>query len=937
MNKDKPNPPKQPQQTRNRLRELFEQALEQPAAERGAWLDRHVTDSAERQTLLGLLAADDDRGFLDTSAVEHVARLAAQEVSPDGLVGQQIGAFRIVHMLGQGGMAAVFLGERVDADFTQRVAIKLLRRGLYSQLEQRLFTRERQVLARLEHPNVARLIDGGVTTAGVPYLVMEYVDGLPITLHAEQSRLDLPQRLRLFVEVCRAVETAHRSLIVHRDIKPSNILVDSNGRPKLLDFGIAKLLEEDTQGATVGVYTPDYAAPEQIHGGAITTATDVFGLGVLLHELLLGLRPTGTPTRRPSTRTDEMPRNRHDDVVRDFAPAQLRKHLRGDLDNIVLKSLDSEPQRRYASAGAFADDIERFLNRQPVSAHPPSRIYRTQKFIRRHRGGVAITTAFLLAIMVSLGIALWQAHAARQQAARANEVRDFLVGLFDTARANLPRDQKPTPELLVQLAAKRARTDAGIDAPLRADLLRTLGTVSLSMADYPQAESLLDDAIARESELGLAPDSPEWIDTLVQKGNLLQRTNRNAQADALMASILPQLQLQDSPEAVSGLMLYSTTRLFSGHADEAVAVAREMAAKAVRTLAPDSLDAIKAASFPGQISVVARQYQQSVPLLEPVIERWRKLGLPRDDDFAQALNNLAVAKERVGDTAAAEALYREGIALRRRIYAGPSDELATALEKFAIFLTKQERFDEAQPLLEQALAMNRKVLGPDNYEVASTLDTLGVLESSRRQFAAAEKDLRQSVSIYAAHASESGQREDLAIARNHLAQTLVELGKLDEAVDLNAQALTTFRARHGENSDLTAAALTVSGRIALARHDAKSALDISDHALKVLAGMKVQNSLVTVLARHLRARALEGLGRNREALAEVDTAIETLTKANPDAHAKRVALLALRARLQNALGQTDAAAKTVAEATSLHVAPGLMSAQDAQTLHAAAQ
>ncbi|MEO8802582.1 MAG: serine/threonine-protein kinase, partial [Rudaea sp.] len=759
------------QNTRNRLRDLFDQVLELPAVERCAWLDQHVTDSDERRALEGLLSADDARGFLDTSAVEHVARLGAEEVSLVGLIGQQIGAFRIVRPLGQGGMAAVFLGERVDADFSQRVAVKLLRRGLYSPLEQRLFTRERQVLASLEHPNIARLIDGGVTAAGIPYLVMEYVDGLPITLHAEQARLDLPQRLRLFVEVCRAVEAAHRSLIVHRDIKPSNILVGTNGAPKLLDFGIAKLLEEDTQSVTVGVYTPDYAAPEQIHGGAITTATDVFGLGVLLHELLVGLRPTGTPTRRPSLRTSEMPRKASDQSIRHFAPAQLRKQLRGDLDNIVLKSLEAEPGRRYASAGAFADDIERFLNRQPVTAHPPSRAYRAQKFIQRHRGGVAITAAFLLAIIASLGLALWQTHVARQQAARASNVRDFLVGLFDTARANLPRDQRPTPELLVQLAAKRARTDAGIDAPLRADLLRTLGTVSLSMADYKQAESLLDDAIARERKLGLAPASSEWIDTLVQRGNLLQRTNRNAQADLLMTGILPELRQQDSPAAVSGLMLYATTRLYAGHADEAVAVAHEMATKATRVLPADSLDAIKAASFAGQISVVVRHYKESVPLLEPVIERWRKLDLPRDDDFAQALNNLAVAKERIGDRAAAEALYREGIALRRRIYDGPSDELATALEKFAIFLTKQERFDEAQPLLEQALAMNRKVLGPDNYEVASTLDTLGVLENSRRQFAAAEKDLRESVRIYAAHASESGQGEDLAITRNHLALT----------------------------------------------------------------------------------------------------------------------------------------------------------------------
>ncbi|HEY7871354.1 MAG TPA: serine/threonine-protein kinase, partial [Rudaea sp.] len=231
--------------TQNALREAFDALLELPPEARVNWLETRIADANLRERLRQLLAAHDSRGFLDTTVGEHAARLAARDLAPEGLIGSRFGAFRLVRALGQGGMSAVFLGEREDADFRQQAAIKLLRRGLYSELEQRLFQRERRVLAALEHPHIARLIDGGVTAAGIPYLIMEYVDGLPITGYANTRSLDVHARVRLFVDVCRAVAEAHRNLIVHRDIKPSNILVAADGTVKLLDFGIAKLIEED--------------------------------------------------------------------------------------------------------------------------------------------------------------------------------------------------------------------------------------------------------------------------------------------------------------------------------------------------------------------------------------------------------------------------------------------------------------------------------------------------------------------------------------------------------------------------------------------------------------------------------------------------------------------------------------------------------------------
>jgi serine/threonine protein kinase len=431
-----------------RLRALFAAVVELDEDERVAWMDRHVADPADRSALENLLSADrSDNGFFETPAEEHAARMGADEsLRPEGLIGHRIGAFRLIRLLGKGGMAAVFLGIREGADFEQHVAVKLLRRGLYSEIEQRLFQRERRLLASLDHPNIARLIDGGVTTAGIPYLVIDYVDGEPITRHAGARRLGVRERLQLFLIVCRAVDAAHRALIVHRDIKPSNIMVAADGTVKLLDFGIAKLLDEDVESATIGVFTPDYAAPEQLNGAPITTATDVYALGVLLHELLIGQRPKGIPTRRPSSLVDAI----GGDSTKVPDPALLARALRGDLDTILLKCLAAEPARRYASAGTLADDIERHLAGKPVEAHPPSRWYRTRKFVQRHRGSVAITVAFFLAIIAALGLALWQAKVARSEASRAREIQAFVESLFQPLTEGTAPDNAPSVQELLQ-------------------------------------------------------------------------------------------------------------------------------------------------------------------------------------------------------------------------------------------------------------------------------------------------------------------------------------------------------------------------------------------------------------------------------------------------------------------------------------------------------
>lgn len=907
------------------LREAFDRLCELPVDARPAWLEANVPDPERRERLRQLLKAHEGSGFLDVAAPDHAQRLAAPELVAEQLVGTRIGAFRLVRLLGQGGMSAVFLAEREGSDFTQQVALKLLRRGLYSELEQRLFQRERQVLATLDHPNIARLIDGGVTETGVPYLAMERVDGVPITTYAATHGLDLRARLAMFLALCGAVAEAHRNLVVHRDIKPANTLVTADGSVKLLDFGIAKLVGEEGSDvqATVGAFTPDYAAPEQREGGTITTATDVYGLGVLLHELLLGLRPQGTPTRRPSSRVNET----GGAAGAALPPARLRRTLRGDLDNILLKALAEEPAHRYASAAALAADVEAWLQGRPVMAHPPSRLYRARKFVRRHRGGVALTALFAAGLLAAFGLTAWQAEVARREAQRADAVRDFLIELFDAAKADLPSNEKPGPEALVHEAIRRLQDDPAMEAGLRDELMLTLGTVAMYVGDYVQAEKLADRVLANGS---LAP--ARRLEAVVLEAQIEQITDRNTAAHERLAAALPLLRATSSQVAVEGLMLQATTALHAGQGEESLALAREAAAKARQVWPADSLDEVKVAAFPGQVAIALRREREGIALLDPVLARWRALDLPRDRDFAQALMILADAREHTGDAAASEALHVEGIALLRRIYRRPHDRLATALEDYASFLTKRERFDEARGLLAEALEINRAVLGADSIEAADVLDSIGMLDGAMRDFAGSEEALRQSLAILDARVEAGGHEKTRMLVHSHLAQTLGNLGKLDEARAGAAVALAEARELYGPDSSYAAGVLYVQSRIALAGGDAQGALARSEEALAMLGRLEVASPHLFILNLRARALAREALGLPEPALADAEAALQRIREARPDARIQIASTLALRARLERALQREAAARASIGEARALAVPARFLAPEDAAVL-----
>jgi non-specific serine/threonine protein kinase/serine/threonine-protein kinase len=486
-----------------RVKEILHKALDQPRSLRAAFLDSACNgDLTLRGEVESLLASHDEAG---TFIEEPVA--AAPKLTPpiqDNLgIGSDLGPYRIVQLIAEGGMGAVYQAVRVDDLYRKVVAVKIIRRGVFGEFALRRFDIERQILAHLDHPNIAKLLDGGATPDGLPYFVMDFIAGTPIDEYCDHHRLGIRERLDFFLTVCSAVHYAHQNLVIHRDLKPGNILVTEEGALKLLDFGIAKLLDPDALGGggepeptltTVRAMTPEYASPEQLHGLKVTTASDVYSLGVLLYRLLTGHRPyagdsrsieelwehiRNRPPRRPSTViacTDDGVTPESVCSARNTKPERLQRQLAGDLDNILMMALRKEPERRYCSVEQFANDLRRHLQGHPVTARPDTIRYRAGKFIRRHRGGVFAASMVLVTLVAGIITTSWQWHVANRERQRAEQRFQDVRGLANSVLFELHDAIVPLPgstparELLIKRAQRyldNLATEPGVDDSLQ--------------------------------------------------------------------------------------------------------------------------------------------------------------------------------------------------------------------------------------------------------------------------------------------------------------------------------------------------------------------------------------------------------------------------------------------------------------------------------------
>ncbi|MEX2467124.1 MAG: serine/threonine-protein kinase, partial [Gemmatimonadota bacterium] len=607
---------------------LFSQALDLPPEQREAFLARSTDDEEIRREVRRLLTADAAaegflEGPLDTRSIGALEDALAMSdgVSPEALdrSGQELGPYRLIRRIARGGMASVYLGERADGAWSQQVAVKVIRPGLDTEDLLARFRAERQILSSLSHPNVGRLLDGGATPDGRPYLVMEYVDGLPVTDYCDQAQLHIDERLRLFIQVGEAVAHAHRSLVIHRDIKPSNILVTAEGTAKLLDFGIAKLLDpgqwpapEHRTRTGVRLMTPEYASPEQLDGAPVTTTTDVFQLGVLLFRLLTGVSPfddpdasptartvrdPDTPAPRPSTLLRRTSAARLEEIAaaRSMSPSALTRALTGELESIVLKATDADPERRYRSAGAMIDDVGRYLSGHPVKARAAGPIYRTRKFLGRHRwvgpaaAVVVLAGAGYVTTVLRHNAALErERNRAELEARTAQSVTDFVVGLFGaTDPYEGGRAETPARELLDQ-GADLVRTGSWESPEVYARLVAAVARAYSDLDLHGEAVEFLKASLEAQP---IPPSERLSLESML--GYSLVSAGRHMDGIAVLEATTtarPALGDTLSSEHMRDLMMISTALFLEGEG-EAALQASERWIDRVRALedAPDDV------------------------------------------------------------------------------------------------------------------------------------------------------------------------------------------------------------------------------------------------------------------------------------------------------------------------------------------------------------
>ena len=528
------------------LEDLFQAACDLTGTERAAFLDRECgSDASIRAEVESLLAsADQTAGFIQQPVSDAARNFASRLPSR----GKRIGPYQLCSLIGQGGMGEVYLARRADDAYSQQVALKFIRADFAVDQEMLLrFRVERQILANLNHPNVARLLDGGVTPEGLPWLALEYVEGVPIDEYCRRSGLPLRARLELFLTVCSAIEYAHRNLVIHRDIKPANVLVTAEGVPKLLDFGIAKLLAADLVDSvrtrpSDRLMTPDYASPEQVRGEPVTTATDVYALGVLLYELLTGQRPyrlkTDSPLQIARAICEETPRSPSAATAADPDPAGVdSRRLKGDLDTIVLMAMRKEPERRYSSIGQLAADIRAYLAGYPLVARGDSWGYRSRTFMARHKAAVA--SAFLAAVAlagfaIGMGILARSANRARLT---AQHQAQFLAGMFQAATPEESRGQTITARTLLDRGASRIDRELASEPQVRASLLEVIAEAyrNLGLLDRSQALARQAFALARKSQ---GTDNTDAVKSQELLAELERDQGHYAEAERLLRELI---------------------------------------------------------------------------------------------------------------------------------------------------------------------------------------------------------------------------------------------------------------------------------------------------------------------------------------------------------------------------------------------------------------
>ncbi|MGH8172204.1 MAG: protein kinase domain-containing protein [Rhodanobacteraceae bacterium] len=889
------------------LERLFAEALDLPGTARDAFLTRACAgDSNLHREIDELLRAHEASGVLD-SALHSVEPVAAQP--PSLPAGTCLGPWRIHDLIGRGGMGEVYEASRADGAFEQRVALKLLRYEAVAELQR--FNAERRILARLEHPGIARLLDGGTTPDGRPFTVMEFVEGRSLTDYCREHQLSLPQRLGLFAQVCDAVAFAHRNLIIHRDLKPDNILVDAHGAVKLLDFGIAKLLDiavlSRDADVTIAPFTPDYAAPEQLTGEPVTTATDIYALGVVLFELLTGERPLRTRDL-PSAQALKLLMDRSapppSRVARDNVNAPVAaRSLTGDLDAIVAKCLRKEASHRYETVDALKRDVERHLREEPVLAREGARLYVLGRLLRRYRWAVAGMAALIVTLVAGLAGTAWQARRAELQAARATAVLGFVEGLFEGADPAVTKGAAITARELLDHGAQRVDAEFAQQVELRAQLKHTIGRLYLKLGLLDRAEQELSAALALTPANG-EDDARFW--------RLLDRARVDlavGAADAGLARLdeASALTTHWSARANAGIALAGLrAQLWHQRGDDAKALdaAAQAHAQATRALGSDHAETLDAAEAYAELLSDAARYREALPLLDNAAAM-REETLGKDDPRTlHAKWLLAGVLRNVDEVPRATALAQDVLERDRRVLGEEHPDTAKSWSQVGALLYAAGRYSDADAPLAQAIALLRRLEPTDRNLLALTLYNKATNAYFQGRLDEAEQGYRESSALWTA--LYGPDHRDALTAEMALAQVLRRQGSEDEAISLLRHVLDRRTAVGGDTPERVEA-LRILGDALNTKGELRESIEDLEAAEQMSLRLYGEKHEMPQQTRALLGSAYLNAGEAQKAAEVTTRALDALQKLHPDGHPDVARTQGTLARIELRLGEVERA------------------------------
>jgi tetratricopeptide (TPR) repeat protein len=740
-----------------RVKEVLHRALQLAPAQRAQFLDEICAgDAAVRREVESLLSADGDipADFLGASPAVATA-VEDLSLAPGQIFDRR---FRLISKLGEGGMGQIWLAEQIEP-VRRRVALKLIRAGMYDETTAQRFRAERQSLAIMDHPAIAKVFEAGTSPQGQPYFVMEYVPGVPITEYCDQKRLGIAERLSLFLQACEGVQHAHQKAIIHRDLKPGNILVvevDGKAVPRIIDFGLAKATTPQSPEAALHTQlghflgTPGYMSPEQLDPAVrdIDTRADVYSLGVILYVLLTGTLPfraaggTKAPLREllrrqredepqsPSARVASESRTSSGSAeARATQTRQLVGLLRGDLDWITLRALEKERGRRYATPLELAADLRRYLTHEPVLARPPSRVYRVLKYVRRHRLGVGIAAGVVAILCAFTVVQAMQLRRITQERDRAARITDFMLGMFKVAGPREAQGRTVTAREVLDQASANVGAALDKDPEVQADLMYVMGRVYEDLGLYAKAESLVRDAHDIRIRV-LGPKSPRTLEAQTETGWELFKQRRLPEAEAVLrASLAGSRSALGASDAVTvaAMEALGDTLTEEGQLPEAERLQRSVVDIDTRTLGPDDRNTVKARLDLASCLMHQHRAKEAESLYRQVLTTDRRVGAPEYPDVQMAESNLAQVLSDEGRAAEAETLYRDSLAIERRILGPEHPATLYSMNDLANMLSDEGRYAEAEALDRQVLDIRRRVYGPDDPVTAGSTYNLACL------------------------------------------------------------------------------------------------------------------------------------------------------------------------------------------------------------------